>query len=88
MVQCAGSQVTLVALEWPFATFLHSRASHGRLFATQELAYFVHPDWHEAKGTFLPDDQRVLGMAQALVAAIASSALGLVLGRAMQRVRR
>jgi hypothetical protein len=80
--------VTLVAVEWPFATFLQSPASHGRLFATQDLPYFMHPAWHEAKGTFLPDEARAIGMVEALGAAIASAALGLVLGDGMRRVRR
>jgi hypothetical protein len=79
---------TLIAVEWPFATFLQSPSSHGRLFATQDLPYFMHPQWFEARGEFVPDDALALGMVEALAAAIGSAALGLVLGDALARVRR
>jgi hypothetical protein len=80
--------LVLVAVEWPFATFLQSPASHGRFFATQDLPYFMAPDWHEANGTFLPEDEGVIGMLEALVAAVVSSGVGLTIGDAMRSVRR
>jgi hypothetical protein len=82
--------VAFVAVEWPFASFLSSDASHNWLFGTHHHPYFARPEWHETRGTFLPTDDASLvwGMAQAWWAAMLSAWLGLWLGDALAKVRR
>jgi len=80
--------VLLVAVQWPFASFLSSPASHNWVFGTHYFAYFMRPGWHEVTGEFFEDPALISGMATALVAAIASTGIGLVLGDAMRKVRR
>jgi hypothetical protein len=78
----------LVAVEWPFADFLQSEAARNRIFGADYFAYFMHPDWYLPRHEFMPADDLAVGFAEALVAAIVTSWLGLVLGDAMRKVRR
>lgn len=80
--------VALVAVEWPFASFLSSEASHGWLFATDYYAYFVQPEWYEPRGELMVDDQLALGLAKAIGLAIVASRVGMLVGDAMAKVRR
>jgi hypothetical protein len=84
----AAFLVTLVAVQWPFGTFLSSPAAHNPVFGAHYLPYFIHPDWYEARGAFVPAPDLGVGMAIALLAAIASAGAGLLLGDAMQKVQR
>ncbi|HEX3757337.1 MAG TPA: hypothetical protein VHW23_01465 [Kofleriaceae bacterium] len=80
--------VTLVAVEWPFAGFLQSPAARNGWFGGDYFAYFLRPEWDEPSHVFRVDDAPVIGMLEALGAAIATSYLGLVLGNLMRAVRR
>ena len=80
--------VALVAVEWPFATFLQSPAARNAVFGTDYMPYFIHPDWDTARHVFIPDAAPVTGMLEALGAALLTAWLGLVVGDALRRVRR
>jgi hypothetical protein len=80
--------VALVAVQWPFAEFLNSDASRTWVFGTHYFAYFIQPDWSGPRNEFMTDPALVSGFAQALVAAVLASWLGLVLGDVMRKVRR
>ena len=78
----------LVAVEWPFASFLQTEGARNVVFGSHYLPYFVQPDWYLATYTFMPDPDVARGLAFAVVAASISCALGLWLGDALRRVRR
>jgi len=83
---------TFVAVEWPFASFLMSPASHNWFFGTHYFPYFEPPTSSAVLGRFAHTDKTVrafwLGMAEALVFAILSARLGLACGYWLQRIRR
>jgi hypothetical protein len=80
----------IVAVQWPFADFLMSPASHNRVFGTHYLPYFIPPHFHVARGEFVtePLNATLIALGFAVVAAIVSSGIGLVAGDAMRKVRR
>jgi len=78
----------LLAAEWPFVAFVNSDAGRSWVFGTEYFPYFMQPDWYEVRHEFFPDPSFASGIVQALVAAIASSGIGIVLGDAMRKVRR
>jgi hypothetical protein len=78
----------LVAVEWPFASFLESPAAANWVFGRDYLAYFIQPDWSPARHEFFPGFHLERGFAIAAVIAIASTWLGLIIGDAMRKVRR
>ena len=78
----------LVAAEWPFASFLLSDAAHNWVFGSHYHPYFMSPEAWDVRGVFAPDPDRAWGLAIAAVTAIVSSAIGLVIGDAMRKVRR
>lgn len=82
--------VTLLAAEWPFASFLQTAASENWVFGTHYHPYFLHPESFGARGEFFPEtgDGFARGIAHACAAAAIGSWIGLVLGDAMRRVRR
>ena len=80
--------VVLVAVQWPFAEFLQSTAARNWIFGTHYFAYFIQPDWYMTRYEFVPDTAFASGMIPALIAAVVTSWLGLVVGDAMRRVRR
>ena len=83
--------VVLVAVEWPFASFLLSRASENRFFGTGYFAYNSRPDGLNRLREFAGDAQGltlVRAWVEALVAAMVSSALGLGVGRWMKGLKR
>jgi len=83
--------ITLVAAEWPFASFLMSPAAKNRFFGTGYIDYGT-PSWSfEATRRFLhPAHGAVLftGLAWAVVYAVVSVWLGLLLGDWMRKVQR
>jgi uncharacterized membrane protein YvlD (DUF360 family) len=79
---------TLIAAQWPFADFLQSPAARNGWFGGDYFAYFLRPEWAEPRHEFMVDRAPVVGMLEALGAAIATSYLGLVLGDLMRAVRR
>jgi hypothetical protein len=81
---------TLVAVQWPFASFLLSSASKNAIFGTHYLAYFIPPYFKVVRGEFAtePWSTTAIGLAIAVLAATLSSAVGLLAGELMRRVRR
>jgi hypothetical protein len=78
----------LVAAEWPFADFLMSEHARNWVFGTHYLPYMMHPDWYESRYAFMPEPDLVGGLITAVLAACATSYLGLLLGDAMRRAKR
>jgi hypothetical protein len=81
---------TLVAIEWPLASFLQTEASRNWMFGTHYHPYSMSPETLAVRGEFVPQAAGAFsrGIAVALVVAIISSGIGLVIGDAMRRVRR
>ena len=83
--------LTLVAAEWPFASFLMTDAAKNRFFGAGYLDYGT-PSWtHSAMRQFLsPEHGLVLwkGLAFAMLYAAISTWLGLALGKWMRKVQR
>ena len=82
----------LIAVEWPFATFMMSPASRNALFATVDFPYFALPtsptvrhifvQWETTAGAFWRD------MGLGFLASVASMRIGIVFGEWMSRVKR
>jgi hypothetical protein len=83
---------TFVAVEWPFASFLLSPASHNWFFGTHYFPYFEPPTSSAVLGRFAYTDKTLrafwLGMVEAQVCAILSARLGLACGNWLRRIRR
>jgi hypothetical protein len=83
--------VSLVAVEWPFADFLMSKASQNRLFATRYLDYGT-PSWSaEAMRRFVDAQHGLVlwsGLGWAMLYAAISVWLGLLLGDWMRKIQR
>ncbi len=81
-----------VAVEWPFATFMMSPASHNWFFGTHYFPYFEPPTASAVLGRFVHTDKTTgdfwLGMAEAQAFAILSTRLGLTCGNWLRRIRR
>jgi hypothetical protein len=88
----AAFVVVLLAVQWPFGSFLLSPASRNWIFATHELAYFVSPSSYAARHQFYPWDASTAallrGLLLALPLAALSARLGLAWGGWMSRVQR
>jgi hypothetical protein len=85
--------VTFVAAQWPFATFLvESPLAHGRLFNAHNYVYWMNPKYEALTRRFDPPEPGSWPVAAQLVIAMGiatvASALGLMRGRWMTRVRR
>jgi len=82
--------LTLAAVQWPFASFLLSPASHNRVFGTHYFAYFIPPSFLAPRGLFRtePLEATLTGLAIAMAAAALSSTVGLLAGAALRKVRR
>jgi hypothetical protein len=82
----------MVAVQWPFGTFLMSPASRNWFFGTGELSYFWPPESGMARHVFYAYEPTrgafSLGMGIALACAILSSLLGLGWAKWMREVRR
>jgi len=83
--------LTIVAIEWPFASFLMTKASQNWFFATGYHDYSL-PSWSgEVSRHFInPEHGTVLwgGLAQAAIYATISVWLGLLLGDWMRKIER
>jgi hypothetical protein len=83
---------TFLAVQWPFANFLMSPASHNWVFSTANFPYFIPPESPWVRNVFVPTESSAAGfagrMAVALVAAILTMRLGFSWGDWMSRVRR
>jgi hypothetical protein len=85
--------ITFVAAQWPFATFLvDSPLAQGRLFNADNFVYWMNPTYEALTRRFDPPSAGSWPLAAQLVIAMGiasvSSALGLMRGRWMTRVRR
>ena len=81
----------LVIFEWPFATFLMSRASENRFFGTIYFDYNSRPEgWDRMRRFFQPDSGTGLAEGLVLAAAVASGStwIGLKFGTWMRGVQR
>ena len=81
----------LLAAEWPFASFLQSPMARNAFFGADYMGYFVGPRSFLAQHRFLLVDTGLrfwTNMAWAVVFAFASTAVGLLWGNWMQKVKR
>ena len=82
----------LIAVQWPFATFLMSPASRNRVFGTIYFDYNLSPNSHYIHHAFAPlektDAQFWTEMAAAVLAAMVTTRVGVGWGNWMRRIRR
>lgn len=81
----------LVAVEWPFASFLLSKASENRFFGTMYFSYGSRPDGFSRLRQFFQPEHGItlyLGLLRASVYAAISTWIGLSFGRWMRSVQR
>lgn len=82
---------SLVAVEYPFASFLLSPASRNAFFGTQYLPYATSPASYSARHMFYLTDspaQFWIGMLVAVLCATLATRLGIARGEWMARVKR
>lgn len=83
--------LSLVAVEWPFADFLMSKAADNRFFGTGYLSYSVPPWSDDVLRKFSAPEHGLdlwKGLLTAIVYAAISTWLGLSLGRWMRKIQR
>jgi len=82
--------IVLLATEWPFADFLMSPHSRNWMFGTHYQPYFMHPDWYGPNHLFVPETTAALvkGLVEAVIAAVLTSYLGMLVGDGLRRVKR
>jgi hypothetical protein len=81
----------LTIVEWPFASFLLSKASENRFFGTMYFDYNARPDGIDRLRRFFKPDSGVTlywGLLRAAIYASISTWIGLSFGRWMRRVQR
>jgi hypothetical protein len=82
----------LVAVQWPFATFLMSPASRNWVFGTMNHPYMASPDWYGVRNVFWQYEQTAghfwANMAWAVVAATLCTRLAIMFGNWMRKVQR
>jgi hypothetical protein len=81
----------LTIVEWPFASFLLSKASENRFFGTIYFDYTSPPDGHDRLRRFVEPDNGAalyLGLLRAAIYASISTWIGLSFGRWMRSVQR
>ena len=81
---------SLMAVEWPFATFLLSPAGRNRLFGTIFIDYSARPDGALSQFRFFDLDKGAFpaNLALAVVCAIVTARLGIAWSDSMRRIRR
>jgi hypothetical protein len=83
--------LSLVAVEWPFASFLMTNAARNSFFGTAYLDFSTPPQSHDAMREFFrPEHGLVLlqGLVLATLYAAISTWIGLGLGRWMRKIQR
>jgi hypothetical protein len=81
----------MVTVQWPFATFLMTKAAGNSFFGAAYVDFSTSPQSHEAlREFFLPEHGLVLGqgLAMAMLFAALSTWIGLALGRWMRKIQR
>ena len=88
----AAFVAVMLAVQWPFGSFLLSPASRNWFFATHEFPYFISPTSASARHQFFPWDRGTGALLRGLLLAVPVAAiaarLGLAGGGWMSRVRR
>jgi hypothetical protein len=82
---------TLLAVQWPFATFLFSGAARNRFFGSDDFDYLTRPNSLMAKHAFFGNGNAKefwIGIAWALLWSILAVRLGLNRGKALRAVQR
>ena len=82
----------LLALQWPFGSFLMSEAARNWFFGTESWYFGSSPDW-EYRFNFMPwhlhtGTELIKGIAIACVIGVFSARLGLIWGKWMTKVKR
>jgi hypothetical protein len=83
--------VSLVVVEWPFASFLMTNAARNSFFGTAYLDFSTQPQSHDAMREFFRPEQGFVlwqGLAMAMLYAALSTWIGLALGRWMRTIQR
>jgi hypothetical protein len=85
--------IVLLAVNWPLGTFLvHSPASRNWFFGTQQFAFFLNPTIASVRNVFYDFEPTraafLVTMAEAFVAGILSTRIGIAWGHWLARVRR
>ena len=91
MISGAVFVVLLVAVEWPFASFLMSSAAKNRFFGTIYLYYALPPTSYLVRGEFYRPGGNaafVKGMVIAFVFATLAIRWGISRGEWMKRIQR
>jgi hypothetical protein len=86
-----GGKAVVTAVEWPFASFLMSKASSNRFFGTIYFDYNArHASFDRLRKFYEPDSGLTLwlGLARASVYAAISTWIGLAFGKWMRGVQR
>jgi hypothetical protein len=82
----------LLAVQWPFASFLMSPAARNRLFATVDFPYFARSDWPGPQHIFVHAEGSPgafwLRMGLAFAFAVVSMWIGIYWGNWLKKVRR
>jgi hypothetical protein len=82
----------LLVVEWPFASFLNSEYARNWFFGSHYFGYYAHPDSSQRRNVFANIEKTQWEfwwtMAQAPLAAVLTSWLGLGWGRWMRSVQR
>ncbi len=82
----------LVAIEWPFASFLMTPAARNWFFNTANYPYFASPEAHSVRNIFFNTDKSAVQFWSNMVLALVSSVffmwLGIVLGGWLKRLKR
>jgi hypothetical protein len=83
---------SLLAVEWPFASFLQSPGAHNPIFGSGYLDYFAGPNNYFVLNRFVPYEKTqgefLAGLAIAALCAFLASWLGMARGDWLSRVRR
>jgi hypothetical protein len=82
---------SLLAVEWPFASFLQSPASRNRFFGTTYFAYGVPPGSYSFRGLFYLTDTRaqfLIGIVIAVAVCTLTIRFGISRGEWMGKIRR
>jgi len=91
LVGGVGYLAILIAVQWPFATFLMSPAAQNWVFAPNNYPYFARPDFPEVRRVFLPPESSstlftLMGLAFAV--SIVSMWLGIAFGDWLKKIKR
>jgi hypothetical protein len=88
----AAFLTSFLAVQWPFANFLMSPASHNWFFATNNYPYFIPSTSAWVRNVFVPTEHSFAEfwarMAMALGMAVLMTRMGLGWGSWMHRLRR